>query len=578
MAHQLTEQQRQVKNADEFRNAFMNLHMSAVPIIMVRTREPFRVNDTLKEFAFGEDGLAYKCWSVIHGWSEFDKANPDRPPQPDGTCDPLQALKNINGVGASGRNNTGWPDGVYAMMYPHMVNLSKNPGLIHLIKEYAKLFAENRKRLVLIVPPTYELPAELEDDVTIMDFEVPSYAELYASFDKVLRNLPSEKMPNTTKPNKPHYVNKNNLLSIGAGMTQAEFENALARAIVEHRDKLPDVEHEDLADILSQCKTEVVKKTDVLEIVEAEDMDNIGGLDNLKAWLTLRVASFTEEAMEFGIRPPRGITLVGPPGTGKSLVAKATAHMLGLPLIRFDVSRIFQSLVGQSESRVRSTLKLVDAMAPCVLFMDELDKIFGGTVAGLQGDSGVGQRVLGSILTWLQEGTSPVFVVATANRVEYLPPEMMRRGRMDEVFSVQMPDETERMEILRIHLRKRGHDPDAIEGLEIAVAASAEYVGAELEAAVKDAMIEAWAAEDHTITGQMIAEQLGHLKPLSQAFPEQFQAMATWAHNNARPANRGEPPAPPRTRSRAIAVDGGRAMDIGGEGQVPSGGGSNLDG
>ncbi len=141
-----------------------------------------------------------------------------------------------------------------------------------------------------------------------------SNAELSSSFDRVLSNLPSEKMPNTKKSNKPHYVDKRNLLSIGAGMTQAEFEAALARAIVEHRDKLPDVTHEDLAAVLSKCKTDVVKKTDVLELCEAEDMDNIGGLDNLKDWLRLRVASFTEEAMEFGITPPRGITLVGPSG------------------------------------------------------------------------------------------------------------------------------------------------------------------------------------------------------------------------------------------------------------------------
>jgi len=277
------------------------------------------------------------------------------------------------------------------------------------------------------------------------------------------------------------------------------------------------------------------------------------------------VGSFTDEAMEFGITPPRGITLVGPPGTGKSLVAKATAHMLGLPLIRFDVSRIFQSLVGSSEAKVRATLKLVDAMAPCVLFMDELDKVFGGTVSGLQGDSGVGQRVLGSILTWLQEGDAPVFVVATANRVEYLPPEMMRRGRMDEVFSVQTPSEVERMEILRIHARKRGHDPDEIEDLDVAVAASNGYVGAELEAAVADALVAAFASEDKTLTGQLIAQELSDLKPLSQAFPEQFQDMAEWAHNNARPANAGEPPRPVRQRTRTSEPSGsGRAVNLDG--------------
>ncbi len=554
----LTQQQRTVRNVEVFRTNFINLHMAAVPIMVCRTREPARCQDVLREFAFAEENMAFRAWNIVHGWMTYDKKNPERVPTTDGTIEPFAALRMISqggSPGGSGSAVTPWGDGIYTMMYPHMINLNKNPSLIQCIKEYALTFAECHKRLVMIVPPTYELPVELEDDVAMIEFDVPSYAELTEQIDQVLGGIPQEKAPSFDGDARDRIV------SIGIGMTVTEFDNALSRALVECRNDLPDVNVDDVLAVVAACKVETIKKTDILELMPAEEASHLGGLENLKDWLHVRVASFTEEAEAFGISPPRGITLVGPPGVGKSLAAKVTAAVLGLPLIRFDVSRVFQSLVGSSEARVRSTLKLVDAMAPCVLLIDEIDKAFGGTVSGMQGDSGVGQRVLGSILTWLQESTAPVFCVTTANRSEYLPPELMRRGRMDEVFSVQMPSEDERREIFAIHLDKRGHDHEGIEGLELAIDASSGFVGAEIEAAVKDALIESFSENDGVLTGQVIANQFSHMKPLSVAFAEQFAAMAEWAHNNARPANAGEPPAPVRARTR-----GEPAMDPSGRG------------
>ena len=278
-------------------------------------------------------------------------------------------------------------------------------------------------------------------------------------------------------------------------------------------------------------------------------MNNVGGLDGLKEWLNARAGCYTQEARDFGIRSPRGCLFAGPPGTGKSLMAKAVAFTMQQPLIRFDVSRVFQSLVGSSEQRVREALKMVDAMSPCVLLVDEVDKAFQSNASN--SDSGVGTRVLGAILTWLQESTAPVFVVMTANRVDTLPAELTRRGRLDEVFSVNMPSEDERLAILTIHLRKRGKNVDDVANIEAAVARSSGYMGAELEAAVADALIDAF-TKDVPLTGDLIVEQLGNMKPLSEAHPEQFAAMSTWAVNNARPANSGEQP-PPRHRTRAPA-------------------------
>ena len=551
---QLSKKQRSIKNAEQFRRDFGNFHMAAIPIILVRTREPFRAIETLKDFAFAEQGtgaLDFKSWSIVQGWASYNKKKPKELPETDNTIDPSAALKMIGD--ATIKNP--WGNGIYVMMYPHLLNMNKNPVLIHLIKHYSRLFSESLKRIVLVTPPTYELPTELEDDIAILDFDPPSFAELKDTYNKLSAGLPhKEKIPKFKEAD----INK--IISIGAGMTQTEFENSVARALVENQNKLPNVPVDDIVSVLSTCKSEVIKKTDILEIMEPVDINEVGGLQPLKDWLNNRRYCFMDEARSFGVSPPRGITLVGAPGLGKSLIAKATASMLGIPLIRFEVSRCFQSLVGSSEARIRNTLKIVESCSPCCLLLDELDKVFGGTVSGQQGDSGVGQRVLGTILTWLQESTHPVFVIATANRIEYLPSEMLRRGRMDEVFSVSMPDEQERLEILKIHLKKRGHDPEKIKDINVAVSSSAGYTGAEIEGCIKDALIEAWAESQKNktkpvVTGKLITQQLGNLKPMSEAFKEQFQAMSEWAQNNARPANANPDFGKARTRNRQAVTE-----------------------
>ncbi len=314
--------------------------------------------------------------------------------------------------------------------------------------------------------------------------------------------------------------------------------------------------------MVASVKTEVVRRSEMLELMEAETMSNVGGLDLLKAWVNKRAKAFSDEAKQYGIEPPKGIALIGPPGTGKSLAAKAISSILGLPLIRFDISRVFKSLVGESEGRVRAALKMVDAMSPCVLMIDEVDKALGGS-QGSSGDSGVSSRVLGSILTWMQDTKSPVFVVVTANRTANLPSEFLRRGRLDEVFSVTVPNQKERGDILKIHLRKRGHEPKEVTDLKTAVEASEGYVPAELEGAVKDALIEAYNA-DLPLTGELIAEQLKSFKPLSQAFAEDFGAMQEWAENNARPASSGEKVKIARTRSRSAVPETGKGSRLDG--------------
>lgn len=552
---QLTTEQATVRNADDFRNKLAILDKAAVGVVLCRTREPYRALDAIKDYAFGED-VECRLWTVLYGWATYNKADPAAAPKTDGQKEINAALMAIGDLSGT---STGFPNGFYVMMYPHfwLKPGQANPMTIQIIKEYCRLFTQNEKRLVLLAPYGVSLPHELEEDVTILDFDAPSHSEMSEIYEAVMEGFGNKR---------PKFIpdDKSRLLAAAAGMSQHEFETSLSRAVVTHRKSLPNVDPSLIVDEMMKSKVEVVKRSEVLEVMASDNMANVGGLENLKDWLRRRAACFGPEAAAVGIETPKGIALIGPPGTGKSLCAKATANLLGLPLIKFDISRVFQSLVGQSEERVRAALKMLDAMAPCVVMLDEVDKAFQ---VGSGGDSGVSQRILGLILTHMQETSSPIFWVASANRVDNLPSEFLRRGRLDEVFSVSVPEDEERLEIIKIHLNKRGYDPSKVPNLEVAVARSIGYVPAELEAAVKDALIDAF-SDSVEVTGELIAKQLSNMKPLSEAFKEQFDKMTEWADNNARPASKAKEEAikvKARTRpgpaAAGVGKRGGMSLD-----------------
>lgn len=548
----MTNAQRSAANAAEFRRKFGILHKASCAVTLCRTKEPFRAIEALKSFAFGETDFGFKYWTVLGGWHTPNKLQPEEPPENDNNADLLGAMRAVNDFG----------NGLYVVFYPHHW-IGKVPPLTQIIKDYARALPETRKRVMLLCPPGFTLPVELQDDVTIIDFELPAFSEVREVYSRTMEALPPAKRPKFTTDD------IDRIIAAGSGMTAHEFEAALTRALVTHRELLPRLPIDTITDEVMAVKVEAVKRTEVLEVLPVENMDSVGGLANLKRWVAQRKKCFSQEAADFGIDPLKGVLLAGPPGTGKSLISKAIAYTLGLPLIKFDVSRVFASLVGQSEERVDQALKMAEAMAPCVLFLDEIDKALGGSHEG-GGDSGVSKRVLGKILTWLQENDKPVFCVFSANRVESLPTELIRRGRLDEIFSVSVPNASERREVLAIHLKKRRQDPVKID-LTAAVDASEGYVPAEIEAAVKDAIIESF---DHglPVTGESIAAQLRLMTPLSVAFASQFEAMREWAERNARPANGNEedevarltPRARPRQRTAIAATGAARAMDLDG--------------
>ena len=312
------------------------------------------------------------------------------------------------------------------------------------------------------------------------------------------------------------------------GLTGAEAERAILREVLDDGRLTP----EDAAGI-RRLRAELLSRESPLELSDPSvTLDDVGGLDHLKDWLAVRHRGLEPRAREFGLPAPRGVLLVGVPGCGKSLIAKGIAGSWGLPLAALDTGRLHGSLVGESERRIRAALDSVEVMAPAVLWIDEIEKAFGA--GGAEQDGGVSQRVMGVLLGWLQERPDGVFVVATSNDVEALPPELLRRGRFDDVFFVDLPDSGQRREILGQVLRLRGREGGGLD-LAALVDATQGFSGAEIDSAVTSALYVAYASGRPFDTATLLSE-IGRTVPLSRLRAEDIAALRAWAHGRARPA------------------------------------------
>lgn len=418
---------------------------------------------------------------------------------------------------------------VYSFVNPQYW-LENNPVTTHYLQQYCHGLAATNIRVILITPDI-PLPSELSDTIVTLQFDSPSHTELREYLDSVLVDVDSSILSLEDEE-------KDRLCYAGAGMSRENFETYVSLSIVEaSADEDVDISFDTIMDGLSSGKTEIVNKNDILELYPSESMEDVGGMENLKEWVAKRADCYSDEAKEFGIEPPKGMVCVGIPGTGKSLAAKSIAREFGVPLVRLDFGRVFNSLVGSSEERMRTALRMVESMAPVVLLCDEIDKGLGGI--GGSGDSGTSSRVLGSFLTWLQDSIAPVFTMVTANNVAGLPPELLRRGRFDAIFSTGFPTVPERMEILAIHLRKRGYNAKDFprkDRLKVCERAKG-YVPAEIEAAVKDGLIDAFSAGEE-FSMRHVFEALVVMVPLSKSYAEVIQIMTLWMKNNATPASK----------------------------------------
>jgi SpoVK/Ycf46/Vps4 family AAA+-type ATPase len=321
------------------------------------------------------------------------------------------------------------------------------------------------------------------------------------------------------------------LLQAALGLTLGEAENVFAKIIV--RDQR--LSAEDVGEVFAQ-KQQIIRKSGLLEYYPAQEtFDQVGGLAVLKDWLQKRSVAFSDEARQFGLPAPKGILLLGVQGCGKSLCAKAVSSLWQLPLLRFDMGRMFGSLVGSSEENVRRAIAIAESVAPAILWVDEIDKAFSGSQSSGGTDGGTAARVFGTFLTWLSEKSAPVFVVATANDISQLPPELMRKGRFDEIFFVDLPAVEDRAEIFRIHLAKRRRDSSLFDLNEL-VEASHEFSGAEIEESIISALYDAFAAREELNTAHILFA-LSETVPLARTMDEHIHALRQWAGGRARNAS-----------------------------------------
>lgn len=374
-------------------------------------------------------------------------------------------------------------------------------------------------RLVLIEQPFVKIPLGLSGDCELVPSKLPSVKELTQELEGFVKAR-SIKLEGNGEV-------KYSIASAVTGLARHEASMLFARSWVEEKKLDPEW-------LRLEKARKVTQRLQGALTFEKVDASDVGGLDMLKTWLSSRKTAFSSnKAREWGLPEPKGLLLLGVPGGGKSLTARCIAREWGLPLLRLDAGRLFGSLVGQSESQTRQAIEAAEACSPCVLWIDEIEKGLSGT-GGL--DGGTSSRVFGAILTWLQEKTSPVFVIATANRIKALPPELLRKGRFDEIFYVGLPDALARREIIEIHVRRRKRTLTQ-EDVNILAEATEGFSGAELEQAVVDALFTAWSENAREITRSDVLNAVKATTPLSKTMREEINEIEAWASTRARQAS-----------------------------------------
>jgi SpoVK/Ycf46/Vps4 family AAA+-type ATPase len=507
-----------------------HLMRARYPLIYILSSEEKRVEKSIADVLHAREATKnYR--TKIYTWSVTEGVRAGGEPQGD-SKDPLKALRFILEAKKEER-------AVFILRDLHA--FQKNPEVVRLLRDLARNLKETLKT-VFMISPLLQIPPELDKEVAVVEYPLPELAEI----DQILARV-SKMVSGTAVPSGSE---REHIVEAALGLTADEAENVFAKSLVQTGGQF------DIDVILSE-KERIVRKSGVLEFFRTrEQLDNIGGLDLLKSWLNKRQTAFSEEARAFGLPRPKGILMIGVPGGGKSLTAKAVGAAWRLPLLRLDVGKIFAGIVGSSEENMRRAIQMAEAVAPSILWVDELEKGFSGTGSSNNSDGGTAARVFGSFITWLQEKTSPVFVIATANNVDELPPEMMRKGRFDEIFFVDLPSLPERKEIVGIHLKRRGRDPGSFD-LDFLAQKSDGMTGAEIEQAVVSALFDVYSKDGAKGVLQTagVAHSLQETVPLSKTMKEKIATLRNWCKTRARPASSP-------VESEHVVSGTGRALDI----------------
>lgn len=480
-----------------FREELSLLVRSRYPLIYIPTREEERAEGAIAACAqdIGSNPSVY-TWDYVDGYQGNPTDNGF------GRRNPLQALELIEKL-----PSTAAALFVLRDFHRFLDDISISRKLRNLMR-----LLKSQPKNIIILSAQLTIPDELSNLITVLEFPLPNASEIRAEVTRLLSATDSQLSPRDT----------DELVRSCQGLALARIRRVLSRGIADHGTFTPaDI------DLILEEKRQSIRQTQILEFYPAaEKISDIGGLDSLKDWLMKRGGAFSERARQYGLPHPRGLMLVGIQGTGKSLTAKAIAHHWHLPLLRLDVGRLFGGLVGESESRTRQMIQLAEALAPCILWIDEIDKAFAGFDG--RGDSGTTSRVFGTFITWLAEKRSPVFVVATANNIQALPPEMLRRGRFDEIFFVGLPSQEEREAIFSVHLsRLRPHNLASYDLSRLAYE-TPDFSGAEIEQAIIEAMHIGF-SQNRDFTSDDVLEAVSQIIPLARTAQQQIEALQRWA-------------------------------------------------
>lgn len=484
---------------ETMKSKIINYIRAGYPGLYLVSPEEARVEAEMHQIA-KDLNYSLHFWSVVDGLVDSNNGKSRQ------ANDPLEALIAIQELKEKS---------IVLLRDFHLFLQDPNPILIRQLKNVLQE-AKTQNKTLIILGCRLCLPPELEHELTVVEFALPGKEQLRSVLGGIMESAGIKEMENEQREK---------VIDAASGLTTIEAENAFALSVVESKQVDPI--------IVAREKAQAVKKNGILEIIETkENLESIGGLDVLKEWLLKRRHAFGQKAIEYGLPTPKGLLIIGIPGTGKSLSAKATAKVFGVPLLKLDAGRIFAGLVGQSESNLRAVIQTAEAIAPCCLWIDEIEKGFAGSKSSGQTDGGTSSGVFGSFISWMQEKKAPVFVVATANDVSQLPPEMLRKGRFDELFFVDLPNQQEREAIWEIQIGKYGRDAKDFDIVQLGRATEG-LTGSEIENAFVEALYLAFDGRKEP-TDLDIAGVLTEFVPLSKLMAEQIGGLRSWAKGRAR--------------------------------------------
>ena len=481
-----------------FLNEFVLLLKARYPILYISTNEEERIEYLIKYCAKKYVARTYYSWDFVDGYqgNPNDKGFAAR--------NPLEALDLIDKL---------TPETASLFVLKDYDNFLKDFSVIRKLKNLSRSLKTQPKNII-IISSEINIPDSLKEFITLLEFPLPNYAEILEELNRLTSSLQQEIEPEVV----------NNIAMACQGLSLERIRRVLSKIIA----KYGEIDESSPALILQE-KKQIIQQTQLLEFCLADKaLSDLGGLDNFKDWLKLRAKAFSQDAIEYGLPYPKGLLLVGVQGTGKSIAAKIIANEWQLPLLRLDFGRLFASLIGQSEQRVRKMIEIAEALSPCILWVDEIDKALAG--AQSSGDSGTTSRVLATFITWLSEKTTPVFVVATANNIDCIPPEILRKGRFDEMFFLNLPTREEREAIFEVHLKK--YRPNEINNFQLSLLGqlSKDFSGAEIEAVVIEAMRLGF-NENREFNNEDVLVSIQNLVPLARTKSKEIDLLKDWAES-----------------------------------------------